>query len=130
MPSLGKHDALATKYLQAEVEIERARALNELRVETSLGLLVFTPETRSRLEAVGAALTDIEDPEAIVEWVMDDKSVVEFKDGGPESLIREALILVGQKTQRAYQYAQEMKAKFREDPKSLTARDIAPEKWI
>lgn len=130
MPSLGKHDALATKYLQAEVEIERARALNELRVETSLGLLVFTPETRSRLEAVGAALTDIEDPEAIVEWVMDDKQVVSFKDGGPESLIQEALILVGQKTQRAYKYAQELKARYREDPESLTQRDLAPEKWL
>lgn len=130
MPSLGKHDALATKYLQAEVEIERARALNELRVETSLGLLVFTPETRSRLEAVGAALTDIEDPEAIVEWVMDDKSVVEFKDGGPESLIQEALILVGQKTQRSFKYARELKARYREDPESLTQRDLAPENWI
>lgn len=130
MPSLGKHDGLATRSIRAEVEIENARALNELRVETSLGLLVFTPQTRSRLEAVGAALTDIEDPEATVDWVMDDKRVVSFKDGGPEALIKEAMILVGQKTQRAFQYAQELKAKFREDPQSLSARDIAPENWI
>lgn len=130
MPSLGKHDALAVKPLRAEVEIERAREQNELRVQTSLGLLVFTPQTRSRLEAVGAALNALEDPDAIVDWVMDDKQVVSFKDGGPESLIREALVLVGEKTQRAFQYAQEIKARFRADPSSVTQRDIAPEKWL
>lgn len=130
MPSLGKHDALATKYLQAEVEIERARALNELRIETSLGRLVLTPETRSRLEAVGAALSANSDSEATVDWVMDDKQVVSFRAGGPESLLQEALVLIGEKTMRAFKYAQEIKARYREDPKSVTARDIAPEKWL
>lgn len=130
MPSLGKHDALATKPIRAEVEIELARAQNEIRVQTSLGRLVLTPETRSRLEAVGAALNANSDSEATVDWVMDDKQVVSFKAGDPESLLQEALVLIGEKTLRAYQFAQEMKARFRADPHSVTARDIAPEKWL
>lgn len=129
MPSLGKHDALAYHYVTLVEEIEAARAQNEVRVETSLGLLALTPETRSRLEAVNALLDSKDDSDAIVEWVMDDKSKVQFKKGGPAALLQEALALVGEKTQRSYVYAQELKAKFRSGQK-VSYRDIAPEKWV
>lgn len=129
MPSLGKHDGLASKPITLELQIERARAQNELSVQTSVGLLVLTSETRSRLEAVDAALTANSDSDATVDWVMDDKTVVTFKKGGPTSLIQEALALIGEKTQRSYAYAQEMKAKFRAG-EEVTLRDIAPEKWL
>lgn len=129
MPSLSKHDPLATKQVTLELTIEKARAQNEISVQTSVGLLVLTPETRSRLEAIGAALSANSDPDATVDWVLDDKQVVSFKAGGPESLIKEALALVGEKTQRAFVYSQELKAKFRAG-EYVTLRDIAPEKWL
>lgn len=129
MPSLGKHDSLAYHYVVSTEEIDIARAQNEVRVETSLGLLVLTPETRSRLEAIDVLLDTKDDADAIVEWVMDDKKKVQFKKGGPFSLLQEALAAVGEKTQRSFVYGQELKAKFRSGQK-VSYRDIAPEKWV
>jgi hypothetical protein len=130
MPSLGKHDGLATKLVPDTLMIDQARAKNEISVQTSLGLLVLTQETRSRLEAISASLkAKGSSSELTVNWVMDDGVITDLTADRIDELVQEALALVGEKTQRAYAYAQVLKSKFR-DGEKVTFRDIAPEKWL
>jgi hypothetical protein len=128
MPSLGKHDGLAWRFVEEIESIDEARAKYECHVQTSAGTLQFDADSQRRLNAVLLTLTP-GDSTSTVEWKMADNSTVTLTYEGLRDLIVQAHDLAGPQLLRAFQHAQTLKARMRAGGR-VTLREIASENWV
>lgn len=128
MPSLGKHDGLAWRFVEEVEDIDKARQTYETRAHTSGGVLQFDADSQRRLNAVLLTLTP-GDKTSTVEWKMADNTLVTLTFEGLRDLIIEAHDLSGPQLVRAFQLAQTLKARMRAGGR-VTLREIAPENWV